>query len=49
MFSNVSIPFQMDPIVSKYIQKFNLTFKAPNKDNTRAGKPVLQTGFFYLP
>jgi hypothetical protein len=35
MFSNVSIPIQMYPIVSKYIQKLNLTFKAPNKDNTK--------------
>jgi hypothetical protein len=35
MFSNVSIPIQMYPIVSKYIQNINLnTFKAPNKDNT---------------
>jgi len=34
MFSNVSIPIQMYPIVSKYMQKLNLTFKATNKDNT---------------
>ena len=34
MFSNVSIPIQMYPIVLKYIQNINLTFKAPNKDNT---------------
>jgi hypothetical protein len=34
MFSNVSISIQMYPIVSKYIQKFNLTFIATNKDNT---------------
>ena len=34
MFSNVSISIQMYPIVSKYIQKLNLTFKATNKDNT---------------
>jgi len=34
MFSNVSISIQMYPIVLKYIQKLNLTFKATNKDNT---------------
>jgi len=34
MFSNVPIPIQMYPIVSKYIQKLNLTFKVSNKDNT---------------
>jgi hypothetical protein len=34
MFSNASISIQMYPIVSKYIQKLNLTFKAINKDNT---------------
>jgi hypothetical protein len=34
MFSNVSISIQMYPIVSKYIQKLNLRFKATNKDNT---------------
>ncbi len=34
MFSNVSISIQKYPIVSKYIQKLNLTFKATNKDNT---------------
>jgi len=34
MFSNVSLPIQMYPIVSKYIQKLNLTFKATNKDKT---------------
>ena len=34
MFSDVSISIQMYPIVSKYIQKLNLTFKATNKDNT---------------
>jgi len=33
-FSNLSISIQMYPIVSKYIQKLNLTFKATNKDNT---------------
>jgi len=32
--SNVSIPIQMYPIFSKYIQNLNLTFKAINKDNT---------------
>ncbi len=34
MFSNVSISIQMYRIVSKYIQKLNLKFKATNKDNT---------------
>jgi hypothetical protein len=34
MFSSVSISIQIHPIVSKYIQKLNLKFKATNKDNT---------------
>ena len=38
LFQNVfkfrSIPIQMYPIASKYIQNINLTFKAPNKDKT---------------
>jgi hypothetical protein len=34
MFSNLSISIQIHPIVSKYIQKLNLKFKATNKDNT---------------
>ncbi len=35
IFYKASTPFQMYPIVSKYIQKFYLTFKAPKKDNTK--------------